>query len=134
MARVVIIKQSIEYLNGKEPAAMPLTANKTSCEAMLDEPRTAQRAAAMFQAMGEPARLRILALLLDNPPMCVCDIAEATGDAVPTVSQRLKVLRAAGLLTGTRSGRHIHYAPADRHVVTLVRNALRHAQSCVHAR
>ena len=113
---------------------MTTTAPGTTHDAMLDDPRTAQRAAAMFQAMGEPARLRILALLLARAPLCVCDIAEATGDAVPTVSQRLKVLRAAGLLTGTRSGRHIYYAVADRHVATLVRNALRHAHSCVEPR
>jgi DNA-binding transcriptional ArsR family regulator len=121
------------YLTG-DIQTMNAVTTKISYESMLDEARTAQRAAAMFQAMGEPARLRILALLLDRAPLCVCDIAEETGDAVPTVSQRLKVLRAAGLLAGTRSGRHIHYAIADRHVATLVRNALRHAHSCVQVR
>lgn len=110
---------------------MPVTTPKSTEAGLIEDARTAQRAAAMFQAMGEPARLRILALLLERAPLCVCDIAEDTGDAVATVSQRLKVLRAAGLLAGTRSGRHIHYALADRHVATLVRNALRHAHSCL---
>jgi DNA-binding transcriptional ArsR family regulator len=110
------------------------TANSAPLDSLLGDPRSAARAAAMFQAMGEPPRLQILALLLERGPLCVCDIAEMTGDAVATVSQRLKVLRAAGLLTGTRSGRHIHYAIADRHVATLVRNAFRHAHTCVHPR
>lgn len=93
--------------------------------------RAAARAAAMFRAMGDPARLAILTLLLERGPLCVCDIAHATGDAVPTVSQRLKVLRAAGLLHGERSGKHIYYRTADRHVAALVRNALKHAGACL---
>jgi DNA-binding transcriptional ArsR family regulator len=88
--------------------------------------RDIDRAAALFRAMGEPSRLRLLALL-DLGESCVGDIAESLADKLSTVSQRLKVLRAEGLLNRRRDGKHLFYSLADNHVSSLLRNALAHA-------
>jgi ArsR family transcriptional regulator len=87
---------------------------------------TVERAAGMLRAAGDPARLRLLDLLAGGE-RCVTEIAEHTGDAMPTVSQRLQLLRREGLLAARRDGKHVFYALADAHVLELLDNALRHA-------
>lgn len=85
-----------------------------------------ERAAALFRALGEPARLKLL-VLLDHAEFCVGDLALALNDKLSTVSQRLKVLRTEGLLNRRRDGKHLFYSLADSHVSSLLRNALAHA-------
>lgn len=80
----------------------------------------------MLSAAGDVARLGVLELLADGE-LCVTDIATQTGDAMPTVSQRLRLLKREGLVVGRREGKHVFYALADAHVGELLRNALRHA-------
>jgi DNA-binding transcriptional ArsR family regulator len=85
------------------------------------------RAAGMLSAAGDPARLRLLELL-SHGERCVTDIAADTGDAMPTVSQRLQVLRREGLLSSRRDGKHVLYAVADQHVFDLITTILHHAE------
>lgn len=65
--------------------------------------------AKMSRALGHPARLAILEFLLTQPG-CFCG---AIVDALPlsqaTVSQHLKELKEAGLITGTISGPRVCY-------------------------
>ncbi|MEE2789941.1 MAG: metalloregulator ArsR/SmtB family transcription factor [Myxococcota bacterium] len=85
-----------------------------------------ERGVAMFKAMGDTARLRILETLFDGRH-CVSELSAESGDAMSTVSQRLKILMNAGLVVRERSGKHMYYALADDHIVDLIRNALEHA-------
>jgi ArsR family transcriptional regulator len=85
-----------------------------------------ERAAALFRAAGEPSRLRLLETL-SREESCVSALAEASGEGMSTVSQRLRLLRSEGLVTRRRDGRHIYYRLADEHVAELIRNALEHA-------
>jgi len=91
------------------------------------EPSVLERAAGMFRAAGDPGRLRILHCLLCGEH-CVTDLALESGDAMSTISQRLKILRAEGLVRRRRDGKHVYYALYDEHVAELVRGALAHAQ------
>ncbi len=84
------------------------------------------RAAAMFRALGDPARLKLLDQLFDGE-QCVSELAEASGEGLSTVSQRLRILRGEGLVGRRRQGKHIFYKLADAHVEDLIRNALEHA-------
>jgi len=59
--------------------------------------------------------------------MCVTELAEAEGESLSTISQRLRVLRAESLVVRRRRGKHINYALADQHVMDMVFNALAHA-------
>lgn len=85
-----------------------------------------ERASRIFRALGEPSRLRLLAFLTRGEA-CVSEVAEAEGDEISTVSQRLRVLRNEGLVSRRRQGKHIVYGLADQHVVDLIFNALEHA-------
>jgi DNA-binding transcriptional ArsR family regulator len=87
--------------------------------------RAYRRAAALFQALGDPERLRLLDLLTRGEA-CVSELVSASNAGFSTVSQRLRVLRSEGLVTQRRAGKHIYYALADHHVVELVHNALEH--------
>jgi ArsR family transcriptional regulator len=60
--------------------------------------------ATMAKALGHPARVKVLRYLA-KAEGCICgDIVKEVGLAQATVSQHLKVLKAAGLITGTLSG------------------------------
>lgn len=94
--------------------------------APIRRPEAVERAVRLFRALGDEARLRTLDLLVPGEA-CVSEIAQSTGERVSTVSHRLRLLRAEGLVTRRREGRHIFYALSDRHVLELVENALQHA-------
>lgn len=89
-------------------------------------PRQVEDAAAMFAALADPARLRLL-MTLRRGEASVTDLAAAQADKVPTVSARLQVLHAARLVSRTRQGKSILYRLADDHVMALVSSALDHA-------
>lgn len=84
------------------------------------------RAAAFFRALGDPARLAVVAELCGRE-LCVSELAALSGDSMSAVSQRLRVLRADGLVVRRRAGKHVHYSLVDDHVAALVRNAIEHA-------
>lgn len=63
----------------------------------------------VFGALANPTRRDILDLLLDGP-RAVHDIAEHFDMARPSVSEHLRALLDAGLVTETRQGRHRYYA------------------------
>jgi DNA-binding transcriptional ArsR family regulator len=65
----------------------------------------------VFAALSNPTRRDVLDLLLAGP-LPVQDIAARFDMARPSVSEHLRVLRDAGLVTETRSGRHRVYAVA----------------------
>jgi ArsR family transcriptional regulator len=66
--------------------------------------------AARLKALGHPVRLGIARRLAAEPETCACDFAEAFGISQPAVSQHLKVLREAGLVTTLRRGTQICYS------------------------
>jgi ArsR family transcriptional regulator len=66
--------------------------------------------AELAKALAHPARLRILRLLLATPGCIGGDIVEAVGLAQSTVSEHLRILKGAGLITGEISGPRICYA------------------------
>ena len=62
------------------------------------------RLASMLKAIGNPIRFRIMKYLADHQVCITGDIVEFTALAQSTVSQHLKVLRQAGLITGEVEG------------------------------
>jgi ArsR family transcriptional regulator len=68
------------------------------------------QAAARMKALGHPVRLGIALRLAAEPETCACDFAEVFKVSQPTVSQHLRVLREAGLVTTRRRGTQICYS------------------------
>lgn len=70
---------------------------------------TDEELAALAKALGHPARVRILRLLI-RKDACVCgDIVDELPLAQSTVSQHLKVLKEAGLIRGEVDGPRVCY-------------------------
>src|SRR5215468_8844392 len=67
--------------------------------------------ARLFKALGDPARVKILNLLVTGGEgACVCDLTETLGLSQPTVSHHLKKLTEAGLLERRQTGTSACYA------------------------
>lgn len=64
----------------------------------------------LAKALAHPARLRILEFLHATPGCIGGDIVAAVGLAQSTVSEHLRILKAAGVITGEISGPRICYA------------------------
>lgn len=75
---------------------------------VIDE-ATAVRIAPMFKALGDPVRLRLVALIASQAKVCVCDLQTHFTLSGPTISHHLKVLREAGLISGERRGTWVYY-------------------------
>ena len=67
------------------------------------------RAAALFHALSDETRLRILERLRRGE-RCVCELTDALDAAQSRLSFHLRILREAGLVTDRRDGRWTHYA------------------------
>lgn len=71
----------------------------------------AEATARLFKALGDPARVRILNMLLySDEPVCVCDFMPATGLAQPTVSFHLRKLLESGLIRREERGTWAYYS------------------------
>ncbi|MEU6079372.1 metalloregulator ArsR/SmtB family transcription factor [Streptomyces sp. NPDC047108] len=78
--------------------------------APLDEGQAVEPAA-VFKALGDPVRLRLLSMIASRAggEVCVCDLIPAFGLSRPTISHHLKLLRQAGLIDCERRGTWVHY-------------------------
>ncbi len=64
--------------------------------------------AAIFKALGHPARLRIVEELLAGE-RCVCELVDISTGGWSTVSRHLSVLKAAGVLEDEKRGLQVYY-------------------------
>lgn len=60
----------------------------------------ADELAAVAKALGHPARIHIIRLLLAKQSCIGCDIVDEVGLAQSTVSEHLRILKAAGIIVG----------------------------------
>ncbi|MCX0274697.1 metalloregulator ArsR/SmtB family transcription factor [Nocardia zapadnayensis] len=67
--------------------------------------------AAVFKALSDPVRLRLLSSIAARAGQeaCVCDLSAGIELTQPTISHHLKVLRSAGLLTSERRASWVYY-------------------------
>ena len=88
----------------------PLTCCAPLGAARLSEVEAAATAA-LFKALADPHRVRIVNLLAAaGGEVCVCDLVEPLGITQPTVSHHLRKLVDAGLLTREQRGTWAYYA------------------------
>ncbi|MFO0663543.1 MAG: metalloregulator ArsR/SmtB family transcription factor [Polyangiaceae bacterium] len=87
---------------------------------------TFERAAGIFRAAGDVARLKLLERMRTGE-WCVSELSAAAGVGMSTVSQQLRLLRSERLVTRRRDGKHVYYRLADAHIAKLLRDAIEHA-------
>jgi len=90
-------------------------------------PEEAASLADMFRALGDPSRLRLLAILLDRETY-VSDLARTLGISPSAVSHQLRLLRGLRLVKYRRQGKKLYYSLDDDHVRSLIREGLEHVR------
>ncbi len=92
------------------------------CEAIaaIGAPQDVQAHAKTFAVLGDPTRLTLLIAIKAAGPISVSDLAAATGLNDTTVSQTLRYLRAAEVVSAERDGRIVRYRLADGPVAALL--------------
>lgn len=76
-----------------------------------------------FKLLGHPVRLQILDALRRNPE-CVCHLEAALGRPQPYISQQLRVLREAGVITDRKDGLNVYYHLVDAQTANMLNAAL----------
>ncbi|PWK07453.1 ArsR/SmtB family transcription factor [Tumebacillus permanentifrigoris] len=93
-------------------------------EAAMDE-QAVTDLAAIFAALGDPTRVRIIRALSVSE-MCVCDLAAALEMTQSAVSHQLRLLRNMRIIKRRKSGRMNYYSLDDEHILTLFETGLHH--------
>jgi ArsR family transcriptional regulator len=73
-------------------------------EEMLSE-REAHEVAAIFAALGDPVRLRLLSIIASSSETCSCNLEAPLAKSQPTISHHTRILAEAGLIVGEKRGR-----------------------------
>ncbi len=81
---------------------MPITTKKGPQDAafLAGDAFSAEVVAGIAKAIGHPARVHIIRLLLEQQTCIGCDIVDEVGLAQSTVSEHLRILKTAGIITG----------------------------------
>ena len=73
-------------------------------------PAAAAEGAAVFKALADPVRLRLLSIITSaGGEMCVCELTPAFDLSQPTISHHMKVLHEAGLVDRDKRGVWVYY-------------------------
>ena len=80
----------------------------------------------LLRALAAPVRIAIV-LQLRESARCVHELVDALAVPQPLVSQHLRILKAAGVVAGERSGREVMYRLVDHHLADIVVAAVTHA-------
>ena len=93
-----------------------------ACEAIaaLGDPEAVASWAQRFSLLADPGRLSLLVCIKAAGPISVTDLAVASGMNDTTVSQALRLLRAAGVVAAERDGRVIRYSLANEEIGSLL--------------
>ncbi len=86
-----------------------------------------EAARALFAALADRTRLRILHALLGAEELCVCDVAHVLGMSVAATSHHLRKLRQLGILGLRNDGKMAYYSLRDRFAAELATHATRRA-------
>ena len=66
--------------------------------------------AVLARALGHPARIRIVRTLIAKQACIGCDLVDESGLAQSTVSEHLRILKAAGIISGEIEGPRVCYS------------------------
>ena len=70
---------------------------------------TEKKMALVFKALSDENRIRVLKLL-HGGEKCACKLLEELNISQPTLSHHMKILCDAGIVTGRKEGKWMHYS------------------------
>lgn len=84
-------------------------------------------ASELLKVLSAPVRLAIVVELAERP-RAVHELVDRLEMSQPLISQHLRILRGARLVTVERQGREAVYALVDQHVAHIVADAVHHTK------
>lgn len=88
---------------------------------------TAERVAAIFRALSDPTRLRIVSAL-SQTELSVGDLAALLEMTQSAISHQLRTMREMRIVRNRRAGKQVYYTLDDDHIHDLFRRGLDHVQ------
>ena len=88
-------------------------------------PRSINNLTEFFKVLGNPTRIRILLLLMEQDAN-VSDLAERLGMTQSAVSHQLNLLKSNKLVRRRREGKMIFYTLVDEHVQMILEKGTEH--------
>lgn len=88
-------------------------------------PEKIQSMSLIFQALGDPTRVRMIHVLIQSE-VCVCDLAAVLEMTQSAISHQLRYLHNLRLVKRRKSGRMVYYSIDDEHILTLFETCLNH--------
>lgn len=85
-----------------------------------------ETAGELLRALAAPVRIAIV-LQLRQSGRCVHELVDALDVPQPLVSQHLRILKQAGVVSSARAGREVLYRLVDHHLAHIVVDAVIHA-------
>ena len=74
----------------------------------------------VFKALADPTRLKILEII-QNREKCICEIIPYTKKSQPNVSQHLKILKNAGIITERKDGTKIMLNVSNNQIYQVIK-------------
>jgi DNA-binding transcriptional ArsR family regulator len=82
-----------------------------SCMETLDKMEGSfQKMTQLLSIAGNDVRLKILFLLNAENELCPCDLADILKMSVPAISQHIRKIKDAGIITARRDGQTLYYS------------------------
>ncbi|GAB6171781.1 hypothetical protein JCM15765_12590 [Paradesulfitobacterium aromaticivorans] len=78
----------------------------------------------IFKALADETRVKIIYALLQEPDLCVCDLADIASLTVAAASHHLRLLKNMGLARSRKDGKLVRYSLSDEHVKSILEEAL----------
>jgi ArsR family transcriptional regulator len=88
---------------------------------------SATHLAAIFRALADPTRTRIVSVLAQTE-LCVCDLAATLGMTQSAISHQLSLMRELRVVKSRKEGRMVYYTLDDEHIRDLFQRGLEHIE------
>jgi ArsR family transcriptional regulator len=88
---------------------------------------SATHLAAIFKALADPTRTRIVSVLAQTE-LCVCDLAATLGMTQSAISHQLSLMRELRVVKSRKEGRMVYYTLDDEHIRDLFQRGLEHIE------
>lgn len=82
----------------------------------------------MFKALGDPSRVKIIALLTREPNLCVSDIGDTLDMSTSRVSHHLKLLEHLGFVKHRQEGKQVYHRIEDDCIIDIMTRAQEHVR------
>jgi len=115
----------MSYHSGMTTETIPLISQEPCCGLAELKPENTEHlvhSAAVFKALSDPTRLRILRAISQMRELCECNIVPTFNLSQPTISYHLKVLREAGLVKSERRGQWVWHRVNQKSLFGVVRD------------